>query len=120
MSASNCYALLLWKTLVFNMFGYNEALEALSKCSSDSCLRQDLEIPQPSSTCYRSDISPSSVAACQLSCAFRLDSANRWGSNRPILCKQECSLRKVFAFVGMQCRSRSCSSFCFQQLMFCC
>ena len=50
----------------------------------------------------------------------KLYSATPLDSNRPFLCKQECSLLKVYAFDGKRFHSRSCGSFHFPTLMFCC
>jgi hypothetical protein len=119
MSASKCYVLLLCKTLNLNMFEYNGALEALNTCSSDNCRRQDPETPQLLGTCCRTDISPSQhgLVVFRLSASHR-DISNLLDSNRPILCKQECSLLKVFEFVDTPCRNRSCGSFCSLTRMF--
>lgn len=49
----------------------------------------------------------------------KIYSATPLDSSRLFLCKQECSLLKVYAFDGKRCHSRSCGSFHFPTLMFC-
>lgn len=120
-SASKCYVLLLCKTLRLNMFEYNGALEALSTCSFGSYHRPNPKVPQLSSTCCRIDISPwhCCLEASRYLNVSPQDIANLLGSSHRILCKQECSLRWVGEFDGMQFHSRSCSSFCSPPRMFC-